>query len=52
MAIQEYLNFSGNCRELVEFYDEIIRTEKPQIMLFGDMPSNDDFPITKEHKIW
>lgn len=50
MAIQAYLNFNGNCREAVEFYAEVFNTEKPKIMLFGDMPSNDDFPITDETK--
>jgi PhnB protein len=50
MSIKAYINFSGNCREAVEFYAEVFQTKKPQIMLFGDMPSSDGFPITEETK--
>lgn len=50
MAVQAYLNFNGNCREAVEFYAEVFGMEKPQIMLFGDMPSNEGFPLTEETK--
>lgn len=49
MGIQSYLNFNGNCREAVEFYAEVFQTEKPQIMLFGDMPSS-EFPLDEETK--
>lgn len=50
MRIQPYLNFNGNCREAVEFYADVFKTEKPRIMLFGDMPSNDGFPNSEETK--
>jgi PhnB protein len=50
MSIQTYINFNGNCREAVEFYAEAFGTGKPKVMLFGDMPSNDGFPITEETK--
>ena len=50
MAVQTYINFNGNCGEAVEFYAEIFNAGKPRIMLFGDMPSNEGFPITEETK--
>jgi len=50
MAVETYINFNGNCREAVEFYTVVFGTEKPKIMLFGDMPSNDGFPLTEETK--
>lgn len=50
MSIQAYVNFNGNCREAVEFYAEVFNTDKPQIMLYGDVPSNEDFPISDETK--
>lgn len=50
MVIKAYLNFSGNCREAVEFYAEAFKTEKPQIMLFGDIPNKEDFPLNEETK--
>jgi PhnB protein len=50
MAVQAYINFNGNCREAVEFYAEVFGTEKPQIMLFGDTPPDEGFPLTEETK--
>ncbi len=50
MPIQPYLNFGGNCREVVEFYAEVFNIEKPQMMTFGDMPSNDGFPMDEQTK--
>ncbi|MFL0246845.1 VOC family protein [Candidatus Clostridium stratigraminis] len=50
MSIKAYINFNGNCREAVEFYAKVFQTEKPEIMLFGDMPSSDGFLITEETK--
>ncbi|PKM94688.1 MAG: hypothetical protein CVU84_09230 [Firmicutes bacterium HGW-Firmicutes-1] len=50
MAIQVYINFNGNCREAVEFYAEVFKTEKPQFMLFGDTPPDPDFTIIEEAK--
>ncbi|MBR0599391.1 VOC family protein [Sinanaerobacter chloroacetimidivorans] len=50
MSVQAYLNFNGNCREAVEFYAEAFGTEKPRILSFGEMPSNDGFPLTEETK--
>ena len=32
MAIEIYMNFDGNCREAVEFYTEVFKTEQPKIM--------------------
>ena len=39
MAVQVYINFNGNCREAVEYYASVFKTEKPRMMFFGDMPS-------------
>lgn len=50
MTIEAYVNFNGNCREAVEFYAEVFGTEKPQIMTFGEMPPNPEFPISEEVK--
>lgn len=50
MSVKAYLNFNGNCREAVEFYAKVFGTEKPEIMLFGDMPASDTFPVTGESK--
>jgi PhnB protein len=50
MAIGLYINFRGNCREAVEFYSDVFETEKPQIMTFGDAPSDPEYPISEETK--
>jgi PhnB protein len=50
MPVQVYLNFNGNCREAVEFYSKVFQTEQPQIMTFGDSPSDPQFPMTDEIK--
>lgn len=47
MSVEAYLNFDGNCLEAVEFYAGIFKAE-PQVMRFGDMPPDDEFPITDE----
>lgn len=48
MSLQVYINFSGNCREAVEYYAGVFGTEKPEIMLYKDMPADEDFPLTEE----
>lgn len=50
MSIKPYLYFNGNCREAVEYYAEVFKTEKPRLMLYGDMPSNEKFPMDEEAK--
>lgn len=50
MAINVYINFNGNCREAVEFYAEVFETEEPEIMTFGDTPSDPEFILPEESK--
>lgn len=50
MAIKAYMNFNGNCREAVDYYAKVFGDKSPRIMLFGDMPSGDGFPITEDTK--
>ncbi len=50
MALEVYLNFNGNCREAVEFYAKVFEQEQSQIMTFGDIPPDPEFPIPDEAK--
>lgn len=50
MAVNVYLNFNGNCREVAEFYAEVFGTEAPKIMTFGDAPPNPEYPLPEEAK--
>lgn len=47
-AVDVYINFNGNCREAVEFYAQVFKTEKPQIMSFGDTPPDPSFPLPED----
>ncbi|WP_417900212.1 VOC family protein [Bacillus haimaensis] len=50
MSVDVYLVFNGNCREAVEFYARVFKTEAPRIMTFGDSPPNPDYPLPEEAK--
>ncbi|MNO82159.1 hypothetical protein D3C76_734220 [compost metagenome] len=50
MAVEAYLNFSGNCREAVEYYADVFETERPKFMTFGESPQNPDYPLPEEAK--
>jgi PhnB protein len=50
MAINVYLNFNGNTREAIEFYEQAFGTEKTQIMTFGDAPQDPSHPLPEEAK--
>ena len=46
MAVNAYLNFTGNCREAVTFYADVFGAELQPIMTYGDaahgMPMKDN----------
>lgn len=50
MSVDVYLNFNGNCREVVEFYAQVFGIENPQIMTFGESPQNPEYPLPEEAK--
>ncbi|MFX3632850.1 MAG: VOC family protein [Candidatus Pristimantibacillus sp.] len=50
MAVDVYLNFNGNTREAVEFYAQVFETDKPEIMTFGETPSDPNYPLPEEAK--
>ena len=50
MAVEVYLNFNGNCREAVAFYEGVFNTDKAEIMTFGETPQNPDYPLPEEAK--
>ena len=45
MGVSPYINFSGNCREAVNFYARVFGTAAPRIMTFGEAPPNTAFPL-------
>jgi PhnB protein len=50
MAIDVYINFNGNCREAVEFYEQVFGTEKTNFMTFGEAPPDPQFVLPEEAK--
>lgn len=54
MAVEAYINFQGNCREAVEFYEQVFGTDKPDFMTFGEMPQGPDsqFTLPDNLKSW
>lgn len=50
MTIDVYFNFDGNCRDAVEFYAEVFKTDKPHIMTFGESPQSPEFTLPEEAK--
>ena len=50
MSVDVYLVFNGNCREAVEFYANVFKTDLPQIMTFGESPQNPEYPLPEEAK--
>ena len=50
MALSVYLNFDGNCREVVEFYADVFNTQMQDVMTFGQMPPEEGLTIPEEAK--
>lgn len=48
MKIRPYLTFNGECNEAIELYKRAFKTDTIQVLKFGDMPPNKDFPIPAE----
>lgn len=38
MQFEVFINFDGDCREAVEFYAKVFRTEVQNLMTYGDTP--------------
>ena len=49
MPINIYLSFAGECREAVTFYAKVFRVTVPEMMRYGDRPS-EGFTITAEQQ--
>ena len=47
MRVEPYLYFDGNCREAVEFYAKVFRSEVTNLMAYSDVPASPDFPIAE-----
>jgi PhnB protein len=50
MAVEAYLKFNGNCREAIEFYEQVFGTEREFLMTFGEAPPDPQFTLPEEAK--
>lgn len=50
MAIDIYLTFNGNCREVVETYASIFEANNMEMKTFGEMEPNPDYPLPEVAK--
>jgi len=47
MQLELIINFNGNCREAVDFYAKVFKSEVNNVMTYGQAPANPDFPVTE-----
>ncbi|WP_029192557.1 VOC family protein [Paenibacillus harenae] len=48
--LNPYLNFDGNTKEAVHFYEKALGGKVIVFMTFGDMPADPNYPITDDMK--
>jgi PhnB protein len=49
MTVGVYVKFNGNCRQALNYYANLFKTE-PSIMTFSEMPPDPEFPIPENMK--
>jgi PhnB protein len=50
MQLELFINFDGNCREAVEFYAKVFRSEVVNLMAYGDAPPDPSYPVPEADK--
>jgi len=48
MNLELFFNFDGNCREAVEFYAKVFKSEVQNLMTYGQVPADPNSPVSKE----
>jgi len=47
MQLELFINFDGNCREAVDFYAKVFRSEAKNMMTYGEAPADPNSPIAE-----
>ncbi|MCL2682880.1 MAG: VOC family protein [Bacteroidales bacterium] len=47
MQLELFVNFDGNCREAVEFYATIFKSEVKNLMTYGQAPPDPNHPVAE-----
>ena len=50
MKLELFINFNGNCREAVNFYAKVFKSEVHNLMTYGDAPPDPNYPIPEVDK--
>lgn len=45
MSVGVYLNFKGNAKEALAFYEQALNGKNKEVTTFGDMPADENYPI-------
>ena len=45
MQLEMFINFNGNCREAVEFYAKVFKSEIHNLMIYGDAPPDPNYTV-------
>jgi PhnB protein len=47
MKLELFVNFDGNCREAVEFYAKVFKSEVKNLCTYGQTPPDPKFPMAE-----
>ena len=50
MTFELFINFNGNCREAVEFYAKVFKSETKNLMTYGETPADPNNPLQEADK--
>ena len=45
MKLEMFINFDGNCREALEFYAKVFKTDVGNLMTYGDAPPDPNYTV-------
>jgi PhnB protein len=50
VLLEMFFNFDGQCREAVEFYAKVFKSEVTNLMTYGDTPPEPGYSVADEYK--
>ncbi len=50
MQLEMFINFDGNCREAVEFYAKVFKTEIGNLMTYSEAPPDPNYTVSEADK--
>jgi PhnB protein len=50
MQLEMFINFDGNCREAVEFYAKVFKSEVRNLMTYAEAPPDPNYPLKEVDK--